>query len=479
MADVAMSPTSGSGNKLKPFEGSIAEAIAAFKYPATVPADHFSLLADLRKKQLLPPVKLPSGTTLQNVFDALMAGTDFIMEYHEKRTPPDTDIKVSDWNTDGRGEDSYIGVRTLTCTTTVVAGFTTQTPMYESQRYLLWEEGGKRTLGLHISSQTPNVTMGSHFRVEVLVEFAELADGATLTVYSHINFIKSVSFLKGKIESSAQAALSTSFRMFNDLALRFVSERSKLGGGNAGGGGGGGVKQKKVKRKKSSDGSRQAVNVPTYVAAPPAPEAGGLSRSDCILLGSSGVLFVVISVLLWSTVSSINSAATRIGGAGMGNQNQAPQQLVPPSLFGVPPSQQRHNGYATSVDIEEEDVEDQPLPTPPKPLSRPTQQHQKATSILGASAKKKQQQQPHSSHKQHHQPLDVPPRGKARGGNGDGGTGTSNTNIDEATFLQLAQYTIETHSSLQNLSAQVHQQGWALWMLGMAVCGLVALHIFT
>jgi len=165
MGDRVTNPSEGAKRLIHAYKGTMADAIASFNgYSASAPAEHFSAYNMLKKKPLLPSVMM-AGATVQQVFDILWAENRFMLEFREKRN--DLNTTVTAWTfAAGAGEDGFAGVRNLTYMTTVSAPLTTQTPVYESERYVM---AGK-ALTVHMSTQTPDVTMGERFRIEVLVE---------------------------------------------------------------------------------------------------------------------------------------------------------------------------------------------------------------------------------------------------------------------------------------------------------------------
>jgi hypothetical protein len=422
MADGTASPTANGTVRIKPFEGTMAEALTAFKgYTPVIPAEHFSPVTELKKKPLIAPVKM-ANTNILYVFDALLSSGDFITEYHEKRN--DTDVRVSDWGySPGGGEDSPCGIRTMVCTTTVMAPFSKQTVLNESQRYVMWEESGKKYLALHCSSQTPDVTMGGYFRVEVMVEFTESESTVTMHTYSFINFIKSVGFLKGKIESSASAELSKSFTTFSELATHWVAERGAKAG------------KKKVKRKRSHDGTTGAPK-PLIVQAPPQS-----SSFDTIMMVGAISLLVIVLLVLWMTVSSINTASDRLGTQRQSLLTEPPPPIMTEIPSEFPPRQQP--------------IINQGTPHSPQHLKRPPPIR---IQNPPPSPTKRAPSTP---------PLEDSPSSSPLSGSG----------LSQEELYILLQHVNELRANVDSLSSQINSQGWSVWVMSMLLLVLAVVQI--
>eukprot|EP00760_Papus_ankaliazontas_P025480 PhM_4_TR2737/c0_g1_i1/m.45977 len=410
--------------------GSAAEAIASFRgYTPSVPQEHFSPLASLKKSTLLAPVKFPS-CTVSDVFAVLWKSDAFIVEYHERRD--DKNMKVSDWSC-GPGGD-FGGARSFVCTTQVKTLTTISTTLYESQRYTLSSSldatNPNKTLMVHLSSQTPDVTMGSNFRVEVLVEFVE--DGAgnvVMQLYRHINFLRSVAFFQSKIENTAAAELGKGFVVFIDLAMRLVESNK----GGVAAGAPAVVKEGAAKKKKKRVTAAPApMAVPTYVP-PPAPDNPSMNPVAVVAAVVGGLLVLLLIMLLWSTVSSIATATDRL------NAHRA---------------ENRHDATDILLGLQQ-------------PLDEDRRHHH------------------HPAQKQQHrgrQRVVIPTRRQEPGNadelnnNNNNGT-TAVSSLDPAAVWGLVQEMNDVRRGIEHLSAQVATQAWTMWFLAFGCCAWLSLVI--
>eukprot|EP01065_Artemidia_motanka_P011223 TRINITY_DN16031_c0_g1_i1.p1 TRINITY_DN16031_c0_g1~~TRINITY_DN16031_c0_g1_i1.p1 ORF type:complete len:842 (+),score=335.23 TRINITY_DN16031_c0_g1_i1:51-2528(+) len=190
-----------------------------------------ALLSSKDVKQIHAAHKLPQGADIGAVQAALLQ-PPFLEQYHKKggryagpKASPESPV-MPPWE----GGKSNLGWRELNCTTVVQAPFTTHTKYVEKQRYCLLA-GPPRQLLIHFVSQTPEVTMGDAFRIEVLVTVEEKASKqCEMTVHGLVHFLKS-SWLKGKITSTAHAELTTAYEGFVRQAHAQVA--AQLSGGTA------------------------------------------------------------------------------------------------------------------------------------------------------------------------------------------------------------------------------------------------------
>ena len=460
--DRVRSPIPAAATKLiHPYEGTMADAIASFKgYSESAPADHFSAYDTLKKKTLVPSVKMASAT-VQQVFDALWAKDDFVLEYREKRN--DVNTTVTEWTySPGAGDDSFAGVRNLTYTTTVAAPFTMQTPVYESERYVMVD----KALTIHMSTQTPNVTMGGCFRIEVLLEFVESGDSTVMSTYWYINFIKSVSFLKGKIESTAEEGLKKAFTTCGELACVTVADKLKGKLSLA----------KKVRRKKEPPKVAPAPAVAPVVTTP-----SERSLFDSILMAGGLVLLLSVLIVLWLTVSSINAASVRLeqqrGGLGRTlayDDDEGGHSLLPDYIHKstTARSSYRPLGKFPRGGRGREDTV--------LPLRDP----KKDSSFIGSPTN----HPPPSPKSPHHpprpnlsfrQPTEITAGEEAMRETATPKASTSPPSADgslgEEDMLQMILHVDELRVSVVNISNRVNSLAWFQWLIGLLLAGLLAL----
>eukprot|EP00760_Papus_ankaliazontas_P018833 PhM_4_TR176/c0_g1_i1/m.64498 len=218
---------------------------AAAEYPAIAPAvvsslddlegadfktadgvdycEHFSSIATIKgrnKPMITKEITLPKGIGIDGVHHLLYSDqSSFIRTYHAKRR--DFDMTISKWATAKAG--AHTGYRTFNCTTNVSAPFSIQTPYCEWERYDVVEMDGLRKHYLRFCGQTPDVMLGSTFRVESVVEVVETkAASCTLMVWGNVQFLKST-WMKGKIESTALGTESpAAYKIFAAMATEHI-----------------------------------------------------------------------------------------------------------------------------------------------------------------------------------------------------------------------------------------------------------------
>eukprot|EP00759_Apiculatamorpha_spiralis_P047892 PhF_6_TR43369/c0_g1_i2/m.66490 len=161
-------------NQLTPLD----TAIETIQYNDTVPKEWFSPLSTLQKTVAIKGTPLLPEATLDTVIHRIIHSESFLRSYHSGRG--DSDITISTWS------HPKAGVRKVSTTITVFAPFETRTSLQQGQRFALGINArGNPTVVWHFSSQTPNVTCGSCFRSEVLMEFEAVApsQGVVVTTY--------------------------------------------------------------------------------------------------------------------------------------------------------------------------------------------------------------------------------------------------------------------------------------------------------
>eukprot|EP00756_Hemistasia_phaeocysticola_P026748 Hpha_TRINITY_DN16080_c0_g3::TRINITY_DN16080_c0_g3_i1::g.121450::m.121450 len=246
-----------------------------------------TILTHKEAKQIHAPHKLPQGADIGAVWGALVRDSAFLQAYHKKggryagqKSAPQ-EVQMPAWE----GGKAGMGWRDFVCITVVQAPFSTHTKYTEKQRYVLLA-GPPKQLLIHFVSQTPEVTAGDSFKIEVLVTIEEKADKqCEISVNAYINFLKS-SWLKGKITSAAFSELTSSYQTFVKMAHDHVA--SFLSGKPA--------------------APSPAEGAP---AVPAAAAAGGVEVAveKPKLSLENGLRVVVVLVLIWAVFSAWQAAS--------------------------------------------------------------------------------------------------------------------------------------------------------------------------
>eukprot|EP00756_Hemistasia_phaeocysticola_P043645 Hpha_TRINITY_DN17220_c0_g1::TRINITY_DN17220_c0_g1_i1::g.17877::m.17877 len=180
---------------------------------------------------MVPPEKLPEGTTLERVFDVLFkerAGylTEVKTGHGEYSGKPGQPVEMPPWTYPDPGGLTHCGDREIVCTTVVQAPWSTHTRFVERQRYSCIQ-GPPRALLYHTSAQTPDVMTGDCFRCEALIAIEETEPGVcTIRVHGHVPMLKST-MLRGKIQSTALPALESSHKSAVALAQNKIARAVK------------------------------------------------------------------------------------------------------------------------------------------------------------------------------------------------------------------------------------------------------------
>ena len=187
-------------------------------------------------KNIITGHKLPKDVALSSVFDLLLSNnSSFLSTYHGKRNTyqgtksAKKKIKIPAWNNPPDYEKGGIGSRDFTATAVVYAPWEKHTRYIEGQRYGCFVENKSPKLVFQCSSQTPDVTYGESFRVESALIFTEVREEesvyCTLDVVSHLHFFSNP-LVKGKIVSSAATELGISYKMFTEMANKFITKHA-------------------------------------------------------------------------------------------------------------------------------------------------------------------------------------------------------------------------------------------------------------
>nr|CCC96068.1 unnamed protein product [Trypanosoma congolense IL3000] len=154
------------------------------RYPAGVARNCFSAYDKVKEKKCIIPPTTLKGVTIPKLWEAVFANkSEFLKRYHDSRK--ETDLEIGKWDyTQNMGS----GVRLVSmrcCVDVPKAG--TYTPLNQVHRFAyVAEPNNTITLIYHISSQTPEVPMGTTFRTESLFEItaASETEDCTLSVYA-------------------------------------------------------------------------------------------------------------------------------------------------------------------------------------------------------------------------------------------------------------------------------------------------------
>ncbi|SCU67020.1 uncharacterized protein TEOVI_000519000 [Trypanosoma equiperdum] len=150
------------------------------QYTMGISRNMFSSHDKVKEKKCMIPPALMKGVTVAKLWDAIFSDkAEFLQRYHGSRK--ETNLELSKWE---YAPDMASGFRTLTfqCTVDLPRG-PVDTTLNQAHRFAYTSStSGGITLVYHVSSQTPNVPMGTTFRTEALLEITAPSEDADITL---------------------------------------------------------------------------------------------------------------------------------------------------------------------------------------------------------------------------------------------------------------------------------------------------------
>lgn len=276
-------------------------AIASIQYPPETQVGWFSSPTDLKKSIACPESALPPGTTLQTILQRVIHDASFLHNLHNSQGS--TNVTMTPWS----GQNC--GARLLKATITVYVPLKTTTVVNQGQRFATGTRGNAKVLQWYLSSQTPDVTMGTTFRQESLMEFVEDNDVVKVTSYMFVMFTGNTWGFSGTIESSCQREVPKNFAMYTENIRKVCAAPPAVSQG-------GGIADNdslgETMRDVSPKGRTSFKPRPTNMATlpPHTPEQlalapAGTRRLTPIQMGIIAVCLLIV-LLIATTTSSVN-----------------------------------------------------------------------------------------------------------------------------------------------------------------------------